>query len=76
MTGTLCHGWAHEASGTADWVFWNADLGWFVLGDMKTIKGDGIAWIEKDGAKREHLWQLSCYWHALIETDPETAALS
>ena len=59
MTGTLWHGWAHEAlvrtgmpfmqevkldrwlpegwSGTADWVFWNADLGGFVLGDMKTM---------------------------------------
>jgi hypothetical protein len=56
----LPDGW----SGTADWIFWNADLGGFVLGDLKTIKGDGITWIEKDGAKREHLWQLSAYWHA------------
>jgi hypothetical protein len=27
----------------------------FVLGDLKTIKGDGIPWIIKDGAKLEHL---------------------
>lgn len=53
-------------TGTADWVFWNPELNGFVLGDMKTIKGDGITWIQRDGAKREHLWQLSCYWHALV----------
>jgi hypothetical protein len=47
-------------------VFWNADLRGFVLGDMKTIKGDGVAWIEKDGAKKEHIAQLSRYWHALV----------
>jgi hypothetical protein len=23
----------------------------FVLGDLKTIKGDGIPWIEKDGSR-------------------------
>jgi hypothetical protein len=34
----LPEGW----SGRVDWVFWNADLGGFVLGDLKTIKGDRI----------------------------------
>ena len=53
--------------GTADWIFWNPDLGGFVLGDLKTIKGDGITWIEKDGAKPEHLWQFSAYWWALYD---------
>src|SRR3954447_13428749 len=46
-------------TGTADWVFWNRELGGFVLGDMKTIKGDGIAWVERDGVKREHLPPLN-----------------
>jgi hypothetical protein len=79
MTGTLWHGWAHEAlvrtgmpfmqevkldrwlpegwSGTADWVFWNADLGGFVLGDMKTIKGDGVSG-SRMTAPRTSTWQL------------------
>lgn len=60
--------WMPEGwSGTADWVFWSAEHGGFVLGDLKTIRGDGIPWIEKDGAKREHLWQLSSYWWALYD---------
>jgi hypothetical protein len=34
--------------------------GGFVLGDLTTNKGDGITWIEKDGAHHEDLsWQLS-----------------
>ena len=57
----LPEGW----SGTADAVFWNADARGFVLGDFKTIKGEGMKWVLKDGAKEEHLWQLSAYWHAL-----------
>ena len=57
----LPEGW----SGTADWVFWSDEYKAFVLGDLKTIKGEGLRWIEKGGAKDEHLWQLSAYWYAL-----------
>lgn len=60
--------WMPEGwEGTADWIFWSDEYQAFVLGDMKTIKGDGITWIERDGAKTEHIWQLSCYWHALFD---------
>lgn len=59
----LPEGW----SGTADWLFYDDEAGGWVLGDMKTAKGEGIKWVVKDGAKTEHLWQLSAYWHALVE---------
>lgn len=59
----LPEGW----SGTADWLFYDDQAGGWVLGDMKTAKGEGMKWVEKDGAKTEHLWQLSAYWHALVE---------
>lgn len=61
VTPGLPEGW----SGTADAVFWNPDLRGFVLGDFKTIKGEGMKWVLKDGAKEEHIWQLSAYWWAL-----------
>ena len=61
VTPGLPEGW----SGTADAVFWDASLRGFVLGDFKTIKGEGMKWVLKDGAKEEHIWQLSAYWHAL-----------
>lgn len=63
LTPWLPEGWA----GTADWVFFDPDRGAFVLGDKKTIKGDGLQWVERDGVKAEHLWQLSAYWHALYD---------
>lgn len=59
----LPEGW----SGTADWIFYDAEAGGFVLGDLKTSKGEALRWVKKDGAKTEHLWQLSAYWHALFE---------
>lgn len=63
VTPWMPEGW----SGTADWIFWDADRRGFVLGDLKTIKGEGIKWVNRDGVKVEHLWQLSAYWHALLE---------
>lgn len=52
-------------SGTADWIFWHPSYSAWVLGDLKTIKGEGIHWINQGGAKSDHIWQLSAYWHAL-----------
>ena len=63
VTPWLPEGWA----GTADWVFWHPEYRGFVLGDLKTIKGESMKWVLKDGAKEEHLWQLSAYWHALYD---------
>ena len=59
----LPDGW----SGKPDWVFWDSQLRGFVLGDLKTIRGDGLSWIERDGAKLEHIWQLSAYWWGLYD---------
>lgn len=53
-------------SGTADWVFWHPDYHAFVLGDLKTAKGEAIYWINSKGAKDEHIWQLSAYYYALL----------
>lgn len=57
----LPKGW----DGTADWIVWSDEYRAFVLGDLKTIKPEGMAWIEKDGIKEEHRWQVSSYWYAL-----------
>lgn len=57
----LPEGWG----GTADWLFWNPELEAWVLGDLKTTRGEALFFINRDGAKTEHLWQLSAYWHAL-----------
>jgi hypothetical protein len=63
--------WMPEGwSGTADWVFWNADLGGFVLGDLETIKGDGITWIEKDGAKSEQALAAQRLLARLVRRQP------
>lgn len=53
--------------GTADWIFWHPEYEAYVLGDLKTIKGEGIHWIGEKGAKDDHIWQLSAYWHALAK---------
>ena len=63
LTPWMPTGW----SGTADWLFWHPEYEGFVLGDLKTSKGEAIKWKERDGMSEEHLWQLSAYWHALIE---------
>lgn len=62
VTPWLPEGWA----GTADWLFWHPDYSAFVLGDLKTIAGEGIAVVERGGIKYEHHHQLSAYWHALV----------
>jgi len=63
VTPGLPEGW----SGTADAVFWDQECGGFVLADFKTIKGEGMKWVLKEGAKEEHIWQGSAYWHALYD---------
>ena len=57
----LPEGWG----GTADWLFYHPEYEAWVLGDLKTVKGEGLFFINKDGAKVDHLWQLSAYWYAL-----------
>jgi hypothetical protein len=59
----LPEGW----TGTADWIIWDNEYQAFRLMDLKTTKGGGIPWIHRDGAKEDHLWQLSAYWHALAK---------
>lgn len=58
--------WMPEGwSGTADYVFEIGDA--YVLGDLKTTKGESMFFINRDGAKQEHIWQLSAYFWALVE---------
>lgn len=57
----LPEGW----SGTADWIPWSSKHKAFVLGDLKTLKGAGLPWLLRDGAKDSHIWQISAYWYAL-----------
>lgn len=54
-------------SGRADWLFWSDEYKAFVLGDLKTTKGESLRFIRSEGAKTEHIWQLSAYFHALVE---------
>src|SRR5678810_502787 len=63
VTPWLPKGW----SGIADWLVWNPNTEKFVLGDLKTTKGEGIKFIKEYGIKLEHHWQVSAYWHALNE---------
>lgn len=55
----LPKGW----SGTADWLFWNAEQQAFDLSDLKTIKGEGMGFLT--GLKDEHQAQVSAYYWAL-----------
>jgi len=61
LTEGLPEGW----TGTADWLFWNGDFNAYVIGDLKTIKGEGMRYIYANGAKAEHMAQVSAYVHAL-----------
>lgn len=63
VSAGLPEGW----SGTADLLTWDAAEQGFVLHDLKTTKGEGIFWIEKDGMKDDHLHQCSAYFWALVE---------
>ena len=62
LTEWMPDGWA----GTADWIFWHPDYEAWVLGDLKTTKGEAMYWLQRGGAKDIHIWQLSAYWHALV----------
>lgn len=61
LTPWLPEGW----SGTADLVVWNPERKAWVLVDLKTTKGESIVWIQRRGAKDDHILQTSSYWHAL-----------
>lgn len=61
LNAWLPPGWG----GTADLLIYNPEYRAFVLVDIKTTKGDGLKWIRKDGAKAEHLHQVSSYWWAV-----------
>lgn len=63
VTSWMPSGW----SGTADWLFWSPEHEAFVLGDLKTAKGEAIKFKDMRGMSEEHLWQLSAYWWALYE---------
>lgn len=60
MTPWMPVGWG----GTLDALVLNPELNAFVLVDFKTTKGEGMRFIERDGAKVEHRWQTSIYWYA------------
>ena len=54
-------------SGTADYVFYHPEYEAYVLGDLKTVKAESMFFVNRDGAKEEHIWQLSMYFHALVD---------
>jgi hypothetical protein len=64
VTPWLPEGW----SGTADWLFWVPEYQAWVLADLKTTKGESIFYLKKDGAKDEHIWQISAYYWALVHS--------
>jgi hypothetical protein len=72
MTPWLPLGWG----GTLDGLFLNPELKAFVIADFKTIKGEGVRFIERDGAKQEHIWQTSLYWHGAKKMLSGTARLA
>lgn len=59
LTPWLPKGWG----GTADFLFFVPDLKAFKLEDLKTTKGEGMRFLQSGGAKEEHKWQTSLYWH-------------
>jgi len=62
VTEWMPQGW----TGTADWVFYHPEYEAWVLGDLKTTKGESIWFKQTHGASEEHIWQASAYWHALV----------
>ncbi len=56
----LPEGWA----GTADCFLWDAEHKAFALLDYKTIEGKGMYWIDTQGPKDSHIWQVSAYLYA------------
>ena len=63
VTQWLPEGW----SGKPDFLFYDPSKEAWVLADLKTSKGESYKFIRDGGAKDEHLWQVSAYWHALVE---------
>lgn len=61
MHAGLPDGWG----GHADFLVWDRTRRGFVLYDLKTTKSTGLQYIHRDGAKKEHIWQVSAYWWAL-----------
>lgn len=59
----LPEGW----NGTADFLFFDPQREAWVLADLKSSKGESYKFIRDGGAKEEHIWQVSAYWHALVE---------
>lgn len=60
VTPWLPVGWA----GTADAIIWNPEVKAFLLVDFKTTSARALTYVERDGAKPEHVMQASAYWHA------------
>ena len=63
LSDFLPEGWG----GRADWIIFDPERKAWVLGDIKTVTGDGMLWVNKDGAKESHMWQLSAYWWACVK---------
>lgn len=63
LSDYLPEGWG----GRADHLWWDVEKRAFRLSDLKTTKGEGMKWLARSGAKDEYLWQLSAYYHALVE---------
>lgn len=72
LTPWMPLGWG----GTADGLFLNPELKAFVLADFKTIKGEGMRFIVRDGAKDDHIHQLSIYWWAAKKMLSGTAQIA
>lgn len=60
LTPYLPDGW----TGTCDYVFVHKPTNTVVVGDLKTIKPEGMAWLG-DRPKPEHTTQVSCYHSAI-----------
>lgn len=68
MRETRLSPWLPEGwRGRADLVVYHPEYQAFVLGDIKTTKGESMFWLDKTGAKESHIWQVSAYWHALVK---------
>lgn len=60
--------WMPEGwDGTADFLEFDGLEGACTLVDLKTTKGESLRYIKQDGAKEEHIWQVSAYWWACYE---------
>lgn len=60
VTPWMPPGWG----GTADHLIFDPEYKRYHLMDVKTTKGESMPWIAKDGIKKEHVHQVSSYFHA------------